>query len=70
MEKLSCKGRHRKLLEKDVKFIAAQFPATSVFVTCQLLSPSQSDILLDWSLTRAMRFTFTYASLKNNFSVN
>ena len=70
MEKLSCKERHKKLLEKYIKFIAVQFPATSVFVTCQPLSPFQSDILFDGSLTWAMRVTFTYASLKNNLSVN
>ena len=64
MEKLSCKERHKKLLEKYIKFIAAQFPATSVFVTCQLLCPFQSDILYDWSLTWTMRLTFTNASLK------
>ena len=30
MEELSCKERHKKLYEKDIKFIAAQFPAESV----------------------------------------
>ena len=60
MEKLSCKERHKKLLEKYIKFIAVKFPATSVFVTCQF----------DGSITWAMSVTFTYASLKNNLSVN
>ena len=34
MEKLTCKERHKALQEKYIKFIAAQIPATSAFVTC------------------------------------
>ena len=56
-EKLSCKKIHKKWWGKIyILFLAAQFPVMSVFVTFFVSSPPP------------FKVTFTYASLKNDFS--
>ena len=68
-EKLGCK--------KDIKFIGERYQIYSSTISSDIsfyhLSaplPLSEWHTFDWSLTLAMRSTFTDAAFKNNFSVN